>query len=184
MINEQIKQIASRIRGLREDLNKTVEEMANICSITVDEYSALEQGLRDIPVSVLHSISQSCNVEMTALLFGEDPHMKSYYLTRKGKGVAMERTKAYKYQTLAAGFIDRKADPFVVTVEPNDKKEMTLNSHNGQEFNLVLEGSMLLSINGKELTLNEGDSIYFDASKLHGMKALNNQTVRFLAIIM
>jgi quercetin dioxygenase-like cupin family protein len=95
----------------------------------------------------------------------------------------MERTKAYKYQSLAAGFIDRKADPFIVTVEPNDDAPIHLNSHNGQEFNMVLEGSLLISINGKELILNEGDSIYFDATKLHGMKALNGEPVRFLALI-
>ena len=183
MVNEQIKQIAARIRGLREDLDMTAEQMAEVCSISADEYSELEKGERDIPVSVLHCITQKCNVEMTALLFGEDPHMKSYYLTRKGKGTAMERTKSYKYQSLAAGFMDRKSDPFIVTVEPNDSP-IHLNSHPGQEFNMVLEGSMLLSINGKELVLEEGDSIYFDSNKLHGMKALNNEKVRFLAVIM
>ena len=78
--------------------------------------------------------------------------------------------------------MDRKADPFIVTVEPNDKP-LHLNSHPGQEFNMILEGTLLLSINGKELTLNEGDSVYFDSNKLHGMKALNNQPVKFLAII-
>lgn len=183
MVNEQIKQIALRMKCLREDLEMTVEQMADICSISPSEYSAYESGEKDIPVSILHCISQKCNIEMTVLLFGEDPHMNTYYLTRKGKGTAMERTKAYKYQSLAAGFIDRKADPFIVTVEPNDAP-IHLNSHPGQEFNMVLEGSMLISINGKELTLNEGDSIYFDSNKLHGMKALNNQTVKFLAIIL
>ncbi len=183
MVNEQIKQIALRMKGLREDLEMTVEQMAEICAIEPSEYAAYESGEKDIPVSILHRISQKCNIEMTALLFGEDPHMNTYYLTRKGKGTAMERTKAYKYQSLAAGFIDRKADPFIVTVEPNDAP-IHLNSHPGQEFNMVLEGSMLISINGKELTLNEGDSIYFDSNKLHGMKALNNQTVKFLAIIL
>ena len=183
MVNEQIKQIASRMRGLREDLELSIEQMAKICSVTSGEYSEYESGDKDIPVSILHCISQGCDVELTTLLFGDEPHMKTYYLTRKGQGTAMERTKAYKYQSLAAGFIDRKADPFVVTVEPNDKP-IHLNSHPGQEFNMVLEGTLLLSINGKELTLNEGDSIYFDSNKLHGMKALNNQPVKFLAIIL
>jgi transcriptional regulator with XRE-family HTH domain len=183
MINDQIKLIATRIRGLREDLDMSQERMAEICGVSLSEYLLLENGERDIPVSVLHNISQQCNVEMTTLLFGEEPHLKTYYLTRKGKGTAMDRTKAYKYQSLAAGFIDRKADPFIVTVEPNDDAPIHLNSHNGQEFNMVLEGSLLISINGKELILNEGDSIYFDATKLHGMKALNGEPVRFLALI-
>jgi quercetin dioxygenase-like cupin family protein len=42
---------------------------------------------------------------------------------------------------------------------------------------------MLLNINGHELTLNEGDSLYFDATLPHGMKALDERTVRFLAVI-
>ena len=111
--------------------------------------------------------------------------MNSYFLTRKGTGISVERTKAYKYQSLASGFRNRIADPFIVTVEPKpEDTPMYYNTHNGQEFNLVIEGRLLLSVNGKELVLNEGDSIYFDSSLPHGMKALDGQTVKFLAVIM
>ena len=116
-------------------------------------------------------------------MFGEEPKMSSYFLTRAGKGTSIERTKAYKYQALAAGFIHREADPFIVTVEPNDAP-MHYNSHEGQEFNYILEGRMMLSINGKELILNEGDSLYFNSKLPHGMKALDGKNVRFLAVIM
>ncbi|MPN30224.1 hypothetical protein SDC9_177687 [bioreactor metagenome] len=94
----------------------------------------------------------------------------------------MERTKAYKYLALASGFRNAKAEPFEVTVEPNDQP-IHLNTHPDQEFNLVLVGSLQLQIAGNDIILNEGDSIYFDASKPHGMKALNNKNVKFLAII-
>ena len=79
--------------------------------------------------------------------------MSSYFLTRAGKGT-IERTKAYKYQSLAAGFINRTADPFIVTVEPKpDSEPIHYNSHTGQEFNLVLEGRMMVSIDGKDLII-------------------------------
>lgn len=181
-MNEQIKQIADRLKGLRESLDLNIQDIASVCGISADEYASFESGEKDIPVSVLHNISKKYGVEMTSLLFGEDPHMTSYYLTRKGQGTAMERSKAYKYQSLAAGFMNRQADPFIVTVEPNDNP-IHLNSHAGQEFNLILEGRMLLNINGKELVLEEGDSIYFDSASLHGMKALDNKIVKFLAVI-
>ena len=84
---------------------------------------------------------------------------------------------------MVAGFKNRKADPFIVTVEPNDNP-MHYNTHEGQEFNLIIEGKLLLSVGGKELTLNPGDSIYFNSLLPHGMKALDGKTVRFLAIIM
>ena len=136
-MNEQIKQIAERLKGLRESLDLNIQDIAAVCGISADEYASFESGDKDIPVSVLHNISKKYGVEMTSLLFGEDPHMTSYYLTRKGQGTAMERSKAYKYQSLAAGFMNRQADPFVVTVEPNDNP-IHLNSHAGQEFNLIL----------------------------------------------
>ena len=81
--------------------------------------------------------------------------------------------------------MNRSADPFVVTVEPKpDREPIHYNSHAGQEFSLVLEGRMMVNIDGKELILNEGDSLYFNSKLPHGMKALDGKTVRFLAIIM
>ncbi len=182
-MNEQIKQIAQRIVGLRDVLELDIADVAASCGITPQEYETYETGSVDIPVSMLHCISQKYNIELSALMFGDEPHMQSYFLTRKGKGAAVERTKAYKYQSLAAGFAHRKADPFLVKVEPTDCDEVHLNSHHGQEFNMVVEGRMRLVIGEKELILEEGDSIYFDASRQHGMKALDGKTLKFLAMI-
>ncbi len=182
-MEEAIKQIAARLRGLREILEMTPEELAKDCDIQVEEYQEAESGIADISVSMLQKIARKYDIALDALMFGEEPKMSSYFLTRAGKGVSIERTKAYKYQSLAAGFIHRQADPFIVTVEPNDMP-IHYNSHDGQEFNYVLEGEMMLSINGKELILKEGDSLYFNSKLPHGMKALNGQRVRFLAVIM
>ena len=156
-MDEQIKQIAERLRGLRDVLELTAED----------------------------KIARTYNVALDALMFGEEPKMSSYFLTRAGKGVSIERTKAYKYQALASGFMNRSVDPFIVTVEPKpDDEPIHYNSHAGQEFSLVLEGRMMVNIDGKELILNEGDSLYFNSKLPHGMKALDGKTVRFLAIIM
>ena len=42
---------------------------------------------------------------------------------------------------------------------------------------------MMTIIDGHEIILNEGDSIYFDSGYKHAMKAMNNEQVKFLAII-
>ncbi|MCD7935898.1 MAG: XRE family transcriptional regulator [Tannerellaceae bacterium] len=183
-MNEQIKQIAERLAGLRDVLDITPEEMARVCLMPTEQYLELESGNVDISVSTLHLISQAYGIELTTLMFGDEPKMSTYFVTRKGKGVAVERTKAYKYQSLAAGFAGRKADPFQVTVHPvEEETPVYLNTHPGQEYNLVLHGKLLLCINGKELILEEGDSIYFNAELPHGMKALDGEKVTFLAVI-
>jgi len=181
-MNEQIKQIAERLKGLREALDYSQEEMAERCGKTANEIDLYESGLIDIPLGFLFDVAQNFKVETSTLISGDEPRMNSYSVTRKGKGVSIERTKAYKYQGLAGRFKNPKVEPFEVTVEPNDAP-VFLNSHAGQEFNLVLEGKLQLQINEKTLTLEAGDSIYFDSGLPHGMKALNGKPVRFLAVV-
>ena len=155
-MNDQIKQIAERLRGLRDVLELTSEDIARDSDISAEEYRLAETGEYDISVSMLQKIARTYNVALDALMFGEEPKMSSYFVTRAGKGTSIERTKAYKYQSLAAGFMNRTADPFIVTVEPKgDDESIHYNKHNGQEFNLVLEGRMLINIEGKEIILNE-----------------------------
>ena len=181
-MNHQIKQIAARLRGLREALKLSTEEFALKSEIPVQDYELWESGESDIPMSFIFRVAQTFGIDTTELLSGETAHANAFFVTRKGKGISVERTKAYKYQALGAGFSGNRAELFEVTVEPNDEP-MTLNTHTGQEFNFVLQGTMQLHVAGNDLVLNPGDSIYFDASKSHGMKALNNEKVVFIAMI-
>ena len=97
----------------------------------------------------------------------------------------LERRKQYRYESLAFNFIHKKAEPFMVTIDPNtESASPEFNSHPGQEFNFVMKGTMMSIIDGHEIILNEGDSIYFDSSYNHAMKALNNEQVKFLAIVL
>ena len=184
-MNNQLKQIGLRLKGLREALDLSVEEFAASCEMLPEEYLKYEGGQRDFPISMLTRVANNFNVDVTTLMFDDEPRMSSYFITRKGKGAAINRVKEYSYEALAAGFNNRKADIFVVTVEAKSESEQVhKSSHSGHEFNLILEGKMLFHLNGKDIILEEGDSIYFDSHMKHGMKALDNKNVRFLAVIL
>ncbi len=181
-MDEQLRQIGERLRGLRDALDIPAEEVAALCGITVDRYEKIENGEVDITISNLMKIARKYGVSADALMFAEEPHMSSYTVVRKGQGLSVERTKAYKYQSLASGFADRKAEVFIVTVEPKpEAHSIYKNRHPGQEFNMVLEGAMELFIGGKTIVLEAGDSIYFDSTKPHGMRAIGDRAVKFLA---
>lgn len=181
---DHIKQVANRLRGLRDALEITVDEMSEKCGVDADTFAKYEAGDVDIPVSLLYKIASEYGIELTALLFGEEPKMSTYYVTRSGKGVKVERTKAYSYQDIAAGFRNRNMAPFIVTVEPSKtKNEIVFNTHEGQEFNYILEGEIEISVSGKMTVLHKGDSIMFDSRLPHGFRAIGDKAARFIAII-
>jgi transcriptional regulator with XRE-family HTH domain len=184
-MSDQIKLIASRIKELREISEVSVQTLATELKIPEATYRSYESGETDIPVSFLYQIANRFNVELSAILTGEGPKLHTYQMVRKGKGISVERREQYKYQNLANNFIGKKGEPFIVTVPADSENaEVHFNSHKGQEFNYIIEGTLKIIINGHELILEEGDSVYFDSSANHGMKALTGKEAKFLAIIL
>ena len=183
-MNEQIRQIADRIRGLREIAQLSPETCAQDLGIAPETYRGYESGTADIPASFLYQIAGKFHVELSSLLTGEEPRLHVYSVTRAGRGVRVDRRKDYGYQSLAFNFIDKEMEPFLITVDPRAAGEpVPLNVHPGQEFNYVLEGKLLVVIDGHEILLSPGDSIFFDARHGHGMRAVGGAPARFLAVI-
>lgn len=173
-----------RLKGLRDALDLTQEDFAASCNIALEDYIKYEAGEKDFSISLLKHIADLYKIDLTTLMFDEEPRMNSYALTRKEKGLAIKRVEDYQYQALASGFTNRKVDIFVVTVQPKpDNTPLHLSRHPGQEFNLVIKGRLLIQVNGKDLILEKGDSLYFDPNLAHGMKALDDKPVKFLAVI-
>jgi mannose-6-phosphate isomerase-like protein (cupin superfamily) len=183
-MQDKIKQVADRIHELREIFGTTIPELAREFKVSEEDYRQYESGLVDIPVGILYQLSQRFKIELTALITGEEPRLHTYALTRSGMGVSVDRRTAYKYQGLAHNFIHKRAEPFVVFVEaePAEAPEH-FNSHPGQEFHYVLEGTLHVQLDKHELVLEPGDSLYFDSSVPHSLKALKNAPVKLLAVI-
>ncbi len=180
-MNTQIKQIAERIKELRDILDMSASQVAQEVGIPEEEYVMYEQAKADIPVSVLYAVASALGVDTTVLLTGEMPRMEGYTVVRDGCGVEVERYAGYKFSSLAANFIGREMEPMIVTLNSNDKPA-ELVYHAGQEINYVLEGSIIVKIGKKSITLNKGDSVYFDAMQLHSQQAIT-ETAKFLTVI-
>jgi len=184
-VTSKIREIAERIKELREIAGVTVESLAEELGISADVYREYEGGACDIPVSLLYEIAGKFNVELTEILTGEGPRLHTYSLVHKGAGAPINRSTHYDYQSLAPNFVHKRMEPLLVTVEPNPSgNQGDTNSHPGQEFNYVISGQLAVTIDDHELILSEGDALYFDSNHPHRMRALNDQPAQFLAIIL
>ena len=183
-MQERIKEIAARIKELRELSGFSVKEMADCIQASEEYYLSCEAGNEDISASRLYEIAQKFNVDLALLLTGKSPRMNSFTVTRAGKGVKVDRRKEYEYQSLAANFIGKKAEPFLVTVPVCQDGKISLNSHEGQEMDYMLSGKLKVVVCGNEVVLEAGDCIYYDSSNPHGMIAVGGEPAHFLAIIL
>ena len=179
---EQTRLVAMRIRELRDISEYTVEEVADKLGISAEQYTQYEQEGLDIPISIIYGIAGIYHVDTTDILSGTSPKTASLNLVKKGRGIKVERFVGYEYENIAYSFIHRTMEPMIVTLKPGGEKPKMV-MHSGQEINYCLEGKMTLYYDGSEVTLDEGDCVYFDARKPHGQQAAGIEQARFLTVI-
>ena len=168
-MRENNKDIASRVREMREICDYTQEQMADFLGVPLCEYQGYESGNHDI--------------DLTDLLTGKSPNLNEYCVVRNGQGVEIERFAGYKFKSLASNFKNRKIEPLLVTIEPDNKNKISLVTHLGQEFNMVMDGQVRVIIGENIVDLIKGDSIYFDPAIPHGQIALGDSPATFLTVI-
>lgn len=179
-MNDYIRQISDRIRELREILDISAVDVSERLGVSVDEYLAYENGSKDIPISMLYEVASYFKVDPTVLMTGDVPRMDDYTVVRGGNGIKVERYPGYSFSALAFNYKHRIMDPMIVTLSRSETAELV--KHSGQEFNYVIEGSIMVVVGSREFRLDAGDSIYFSPEKPHGQRALT-ETAKFLTVI-
>ena len=181
-MNEKVKDIAVRIKGLRLLAGVSEEEVAKTISISLQEYLKYENAEDDIPVSILYEIADYYHVDMTEIMTGTSPKLHDICYVKKGEGLKVERYDQYSFESLAYKYSNRKIEPMVVVLDPNNNPDMV--SHKGQEFNYCLEGRMEVIIGKEKYILEAGDSLYFTSTIPHKMLALDGKEAKFITIIL
>ena len=183
-MKEDIKEIAARVKVLREIEEISDEALAKELGFELADYQAWESAQKDFPVGALVEIAARFKVDLSELISGAASKLKTFCVTRTGQAPEVSRRPMYGYWNLAFNFHRKKAEPFLVEASPEtENKPVSLNTHPGQEFDYVLEGRLLVSISGHDIELGPGDCVYYDSSEPHGMKALGGKAARFLAFV-
>lgn len=186
IMDPKVTDIAERIRALRESEDIGVEEMADATDVGVDEYRDIESGNSDFSFTFLYRCAKRFGVDIVELLTGEAPHLTEYTVVRKGKGLPMKRRDGFDYFHLSSHFKNKSVEPFLVKapfVADAQDRPMTLSVHEGQEFDYILKGSLKFTFGKHTEVLNEGDSVFYDSGKRHGMIATDPEGCTFIAVI-
>ncbi|MDR0501074.1 MAG: cupin domain-containing protein [Coriobacteriales bacterium] len=180
--DQRFKELALRIAGLRDSLGYTQDEFADLLGVNREHYQAYEQTGFDVPASLLMHIANVCKVDMGVLLTGTSAHLSTYQVVRAGEGRVVDRFPGYHFQDLAYNYAHKVMQPLLVTLDPQDEPA-ELVSHDGQEFNFVIAGTIILVFPDREIELNVGDCIYFDPKIAHGQRCGSVTPATFVTII-
>ena len=184
---DKLKEVAKRIREMREICDITEADMAKKTEVSLEDYRAYENGELDFPFTFIHKCSLAFGIGITDLLEGQSAHLSSYTVTRKGQGQETAKEDGIEIQNLAPLFRKKIAEPYWVRYEYSEElqnKPIHLTKHSGQEFDFVMSGRLKVQIGENVEYLSEGDSIYYNSSTPHGMIAVDGRDCLFVAVVL
>ena len=183
----KIQEMAGRIRALREIMGFTPHEMAAKTDVTVEEYLLCEEGKSDLNFAFIYRCSLALGVNVTDIIEGHSPRLRSYTVTRQGGGQEISEAHGMTYYNMAYAFKNRIAEPLYVKSEYDAEaqtRDIELTTHAGQELDIIISGKLTVQIGEHRETLSAGDTIYFDSSTPHGMIAADEAGCEFYAIVL
>ncbi len=183
----KLVEVSERIKELRDIYSLSDVEMAEKTGVSLEEYLAYENGMEDMPFSFVHKCALAFGVELTDLLEGQSAKLTTYNVTRRGQGQVTANEEGILIQNLAPKFKNKLANPYWVKYEYSSElqtKPIEVTTHSGQEFDLVVKGSLKVQVGDHVEVLHEGDSIFYNSSIPHGMIAVDGEDCLFLAMVM
>jgi transcriptional regulator with XRE-family HTH domain len=177
-------EIGKRIKKLRLEKQITLEKLALQTGFTKGYLSKVEKSPKSPPVSTLGTIGRALDATISSLL-GEESAATPLCLVKKDERslIARDGTRfGYSYEAVAHKFTNKMMEPFILTLPVHPKKR-TLYQHEGQEILFVLEGTMKFLHGLEELTVEEGDCVYFDSGIPHFGESVGNKGVKCFMVI-
>ncbi len=179
--------VGEKIKELRESRGLTLQEIADKTGFSTAYLSQIENHLISPPLGAIMKIANSLEIEIGRLF--NQTNKAPFTIVRKDERMPTSRVASkegvrygYSYESLAPDKINRKMEPFLVSLEPDSKKGVPYN-HEGEEFLFVLEGKVEIHLGAYTDTLEPGDSIYYDSTVPHRVSCAEDKPAKIIAVI-
>jgi len=175
--------IGKKLKSTRLKRDKTIQELAGMSKVSSNMISRIERGLTIPSVEILMKLADSLGVSI------------SYFVEEAEKGNTVVFTRAdqgepvfffedkHKISCLSQGLRDPGFSVFVDTIEPHCDSGEGGMVHTGEEFAMIMSGSLDFIIDGASYHLEVGDSVSFKAALPHSWRNCCEHQTKVLWVV-
>ncbi len=178
------EKIGKRIKTFRAKLEMSVDDLAAGTGLSAGLVADIEDGRVSPALGVMVKLARALGQRVGT--FMDDQIARDPVITRSAdreEGVAMHKGQAqghYRYHALGAGKADRHMEPFFIKISPADEREKS--SHEGEEFVVVISGTIELQYGNDTHVLGEGDTMYYNSLVPHCLSAVSGDAQIYAVI--
>lgn len=177
--------MGERLRQLRRERGLTLLEVAQRSGLAVSTVSKVERGLMALTYDRFSQLAEGLDVDIAALFSERGARFQSgeVAIARRGQ-FQLHETENYVYEMLFPELWGKAMTPMMGSLRPFETMRFErFVSHPGEEFLLVLDGRVAVHLEGQSpITLEKGESIYFDSRCGHIYASAGKEDARILVV--
>ena len=158
--------LGQKLRHIRKSNGQTLKDLAEATGLSYSHISQIERGQADPSINSLRRIAETLGITL-ASLFDDQRSSDSTILVRRDQRRVLTATGSQVKQELLAVRRPRQMEPMWTEVDPGGGSGSGFYSHDGEEFGILLAGTLRVWVGDEEFTLEAGDSMYFDSTVPH-----------------
>ena len=178
--------VLKEIRTIRKKKKVTLEQLSQLTKLSVNYLSKMERGLANPSIGAIKKVTDALDVKFMSL--GNSSHLlrkqkKKAEVIRRDmrKMIAYPKSKTKNY--LLTPDLQRNLEVIFSEVIPGEQGQGEWLSHEGEEFGLVLEGKLEVTVDDEVYLLEAGDSIYYKSDIPHRQEAVGDTLCKCIWVI-
>jgi transcriptional regulator with XRE-family HTH domain len=183
--------VGSKIKGIRESKNLTIEEIAESSGLSVEQINSIENDQNLPSLGPLIKIARALGVRLGTFMDDNDalgPVVCRAADRERNSSIsfsngAADARKHMEYHPLAQQKAGRHMEPFVIDINPEENPDFKLSAHEGEEFIFVMNGEVEIEYGKEKYLLKEGDSIFYDSIVKHHVHGVPGKSAKILAVV-
>lgn len=179
-----MKQIGEKIRRFRAQKRMTLEDLAQRSGLSKSFISQAERGQSSMTLTSLQRIAEGLDLTLAEFFQPPSPVPAVPRVVRATERpeFRIEAMEQATYSSLAADFPEKRLEPVLISLAPTGKRRVQQYSHPGEEFTLVIDGTLTVLFNDQEITLRPGDSIHMPSTVPHAWENRTETVIQALCV--
>ncbi len=166
--------LGKRIRKLRTQQKKTLQNLADECELSTALISKIETGNTMPAIATLIKIANALGVSLAVVLSDENKEVSFVPETRLRDGFVQDETG----QSILPMFVDEallNLKAFIIEKQKGQYAEDIVIAHEGEELIYILEGEIDYKIGGFTYRMKKGDTLIFNSQLKHSSKLVSEK---------
>lgn len=181
-VSSLMEQVGGRLRALREQRKRTLQELADTAGVSIGHISMIERGKGNPSFNTLVQIAHALGVPLAQLLHDVEtpsPLVRAH----ERRPLDFHGSDEGSVHELLTPSLRNAMEAVWVEEPPGYSSEATPFQHPGEEFGFLFEGQHTVWLDGVPYDLEPGDSITYASTTPHWYSNRGNTTVKALWVI-